>query len=292
MDGILLIDKPEKLTSFDVCYKIKKKLKVRKTGHGGTLDPFGTGLLIVGVNKGTRILSYFSEAYKVYRGIICLGEKRDTFDITGTTVEKNIVENISEDKILKTRDKFLGEINQKPPVYSALKHKGRSLYKYAREGINIEKEPRKILIEKFDILKINLPEIEFRIKCSKGTYIRSIANDFGESLGTLGYLGVLRREEIGDYSVDKSVSIECVDESNIIPFENVLNFKKIYLNEKYKKFLENGQEIAGSYVDNFLAGIKHKESVYIICENIVAICQFDSENNLFKPNMVYKKTLQ
>jgi len=233
-------------------------------------------------------ITYVPAFIKIVREII----DNSVDAIIKTKVGKTVKINISEDKILKTRDKFLGEINQKPPAYSALKHKGRSLYKYAREGINIEKEPRKILIEKFDILKINLPEIEFRIKCSKGTYIRSIANDFGESLGTLGYLGVLRREEIGDYSVDKSVSIECVDESNIIPFENVLNFKKIYLDDKYKKFLENGQEIASSYVYDLPTDIKHKESVYIICENIVAICQFDSENNLFKPNMVYKKTLQ
>jgi len=293
MDGILLINKPEGITSFDVCYKIRKKLRVKKVGHGGTLDPFATGLLIVGINKATRILNFFSEAPKIYTGTIILGEKRDSYDITGNIVESKNIEKIfmTEDDILKVRDEFLGAIKQKPPVFSALKHKGKALYKYARKGVKIDKEPRDIFIESFDIINFNFPAIDFRIKCSKGTYIRSIANDFGVKLGTYGYLHSLNREAIGTITVKKAVEIESVTENNIISFEDSLPFKKLFVNTEYKKLLENGQDINFEYIENLTDNLT-KENVYVLCENIIAIGSLDFDNKTVKVNIVYKKPLQ
>ena len=293
MDGILLINKPEGITSFDVCYKIKKKLKVKKTGHGGTLDPFATGLLIIGVNKATRILNFFSDSSKTYTGRIILGEKRDSYDITGNILASRDISDfsITENEILKIRDEFLGTISQQPPIFSALKHKGKPLYKYARKGIKVEKDPRQVFIENFDIINIDLPAIDFRIKCSKGTYIRSIANDFGEKLGTFAYLHSLNREAIGEFTVDKAIEIESVTAKDIIPFENSLNITKLFVNEKYKKFLENGQNVPFEYIKNLPENLTEK-NVYVLCENIITIGCLDFNDKIVKINIVYKKPLQ
>ncbi len=204
----ILIDKPLGRTSFRVVHQIRKAVKVKKVGHAGTLDPGATGLLIICTGKMTKSISEFQNLTKTYSGIITLGKKSASMDLETEAVEIKPVENITEEKIIEARDKFLGKIKQTPPMYSALKVKGKRLYKYARKGETVEREPREINIYEFKINKIELPDVHFEIKCSKGTYIRVIANDFGEALGCGGLLGKLRREGIGEYDVNEALTVE------------------------------------------------------------------------------------
>lgn len=204
----ILVDKPKDFSSARVVTIIKRKLKVKKAGHSGTLDPKATGLMIVCTDKLTKELSSLLGSEKEYEGVFMLGEKTKSFDSETEVIEKKTVDNLSEAVIIDTAKMFTGEIEQTPPMYSALKHKGKPLYMYAVKGQEIERSPRKVFIKEFDITKISLPEVSFRVLCSKGTYIRSLANDFGESLGTGAYLKELRRTKIGNYNICDAVTLE------------------------------------------------------------------------------------
>jgi len=203
----ILIDKPIGWTSFKVVHKIRKAVKVKKVGHAGTLDPLATGLLIICMGKMTKSITEFQNLPKTYSGIITLGKKSESMDLETKPFEEKPVENISEEKIFEVRDKFLGEIFQTPPMYSAVKVKGKRLYKYARKGETVERKQRKVNVYEFEIKKIELPDVQFEIKCSKGTYVRVIANDFGDELGCGGLLSKLRRERIGEYDVKQALTV-------------------------------------------------------------------------------------
>jgi len=208
-DGyFILVDKPKEYSSAGVVNLIKRKLKVKKAGHSGTLDPKATGLMIVCTNKRTKELNCLLGSDKVYEGVFVLGGTTPSFDSETPVKEKKSVEGISEEKIHEKAREFTGEIEQVPPMYSAIKHKGKPLYKYAVKGHEIERSPRKVLIKEFDITGISLPEVSFRVLCSKGTYIRTLANDFGSSIGTGAYLKELRRTKIGNYKVEDAVKLE------------------------------------------------------------------------------------
>jgi len=204
---VFLVDKDPGFTSFDVVNLIRKRAGIKKVGHAGTLDPAATGLLIICTGKKTKSINEFQGQDKTYEGVIFLGKTTASMDgETGFIEEKN-VSGITSEQIEEVRKSFLGKQKQIPPMYSALKHKGKALYKYARKGITVEREPRVIEIFEFEISKIKLPEVEFRIRCTKGTYIRVIANDFGAKLGCGAYLSSLRRTKIGDYSVNDALTI-------------------------------------------------------------------------------------
>ena len=204
---VILIDKPVNWTSFDVVAKLRRLINVKKVGHAGTLDPLATGLLIVCTGKKTKEIANYQEQRKKYIGIITLGQSSPSMDLATNITEKSAPANLTEEKIFEVRNKFLGKIEQVPPMFSAVKHKGKALYKLARKGKEVEREPRQVEIYSFDITKIELPDIHFEIACSKGTYIRVIANDFGNELGCGGILSLLRRTEIGDYKVDDANSM-------------------------------------------------------------------------------------
>ncbi len=204
---VILIDKPVNWTSFDVVAKIRRLIKVKKVGHAGTLDPLATGLLIVCTGKLTKEISKYQEQRKKYSGVITLGKSSPSMDMATEITGNGVTENLTEEKIIEVRNKFLGKIEQVPPMFSAIKHKGKSLYKLARKGKEVEREPRHVEIYSFDITKFDLPDIHFEITCSKGTYIRVIANDFGNELGFGGVLSALRRTEIGEYKVNEACSI-------------------------------------------------------------------------------------
>ena len=206
--GTILIDKPFRWTSFHVVHKIRKALGVKKVGHAGTLDPMATGLLIICTGKKTKEISKYLELEKTYTGIITLGKITPSMDLETEIIEEKSFNDITEEKILKTKEEFTGEIFQTPPMYSAVKHKGKSLYKLAREGKTVEREPRKVFVSNFEITKINLPDVFFEISCSKGTYIRAIANDLGKNLGCGAVLSSLRRTKIGSYKVEDALTIE------------------------------------------------------------------------------------
>jgi len=205
---VLLIDKPVNWTSFNVVSRVRRLTKVKKVGHAGTLDPLATGLLIVCTGKKTKEISEYQAQRKKYTGIITLGKSSPSMDLATEITEKALPENLSEERILSARNKFLGNIEQIPPMFSALKHKGKALYTLARAGKEVERAPRQVEIFLFDITKVELPDIHFEIACSKGTYIRVIADDFGKELGCGGILSLLRRTEIGDYKVEDACDLE------------------------------------------------------------------------------------
>jgi tRNA pseudouridine55 synthase len=196
---IFLIDKPLDFTSADIVRIFKKNFKLKKAGHSGTLDPKATGLLIICSDKMTKRINEFIEYDKEYEGVIRIGAKTKSFDTESK--EENVIEkfSVSDEDIDRVRRSFMGEVEQLPPMYSAIKHKGKPLYKMARKGKEIERQPRKIFISEFEIKRISETELHFIISSSKGTYIRSIANDFGEKLGVGGYLKELRRTRIGSF---------------------------------------------------------------------------------------------
>ena len=205
---VILIDKPVKWTSFNVVSRIRRLTKVKKVGHAGTLDPLASGLLIVCTGKKTKEISEYQAQRKKYTGIITLGKSSPSMDLATEITETVIPDDLNEEKILSARNKFLGNIEQVPPMFSALKHKGKALYKLARAGKEVDRASRQVEIYSFDITKFDLPDIHFEISCSKGTYIRVIADDFGKELGCGGVLSLLRRTEIGDYKVDDAFNLD------------------------------------------------------------------------------------
>lgn len=204
---VILVDKQLYKSSFDIVYKVRKAINVKKVGHAGTLDPMATGLLIVCTGKMTKQISQFRDLGKTYSGVITIGKTTPSFDVETEYDSENDFSFVTEEMILNTTQSFLGKSYQIPPGYSAVKHKGKSLYQFARKGVEIIKEPREIFISNFEILKIDLPEIWFEVTCSSGTYIRVIANDFGKKLGCGAYLSRLRRTKIGDFNVENSITI-------------------------------------------------------------------------------------
>jgi len=205
---IILIDKPSGPTSFQIVNRIRKIIDVKKVGHSGTLDPNASGLMIICTGKKTKVMDSFINLNKSYSGIIKLGLTSPSMDMETECTEIPIPENIGEKEILDVRNSFLGEIEQIPPMFSAVKINGKKLYDFARKGKSIEREPRKIFIERFEIIKIKLPEIYFSITCSKGTFIRVIADDFGKKLHTGAILTELRRIGIGNFRVEDAITLE------------------------------------------------------------------------------------
>ena len=205
---VVLIDKEKGRSSFNVVHRIRKIVNVKKVGHAGTLDPAATGLLIVCVGKKTKEIYKYQDLEKTYTGTIELGKKTPSMDSETEAISERSIADVSIERIAELKNSFVGEIQQVPPMYSALKHKGRALYKFARQGVTVKRDPRNVTVYEFEIIKIGIPEIEFRIRCSKGTYIRVIADDFGEKLGCGGYLKNLRREAIGEYKVDDALTVE------------------------------------------------------------------------------------
>ena len=217
---VILIDKPLTWSSFQAVNKLKYILKRKydlpkkfKIGHAGTLDPLATGLLIICTGKFTKKITEIQAQAKEYTGTITVGATTPSYDLETEVDATFPSEHITEALILETTKQFLGEIDQKPPVFSAIKKDGKRLYEHARAGEEVEIAFRKTTIYEFEITRIALPEIDFRVTCSKGTYIRSLAYDFGKALQSGGYLSALRRTKIGDYSVNDGVSPEGFEKS-------------------------------------------------------------------------------
>lgn len=208
---VLLIDKPLRWSSFDVVnklrYTIKKRFQIKKikVGHAGTLDPLATGLLIICTGKFTKKINEFQGLPKEYTGTITLGGTTPSFDLETEVNENFPTQHITEELIKETTQQFIGEILQKPPIFSAIKKDGKKLYEIARKGKTVEIPRRLVHIYEFEITQIQLPKVNFRVVCSKGTYIRSLANDFGKALDSGGHLSALRRTKIGEFSVEKAI---------------------------------------------------------------------------------------
>lgn len=205
--SVILIDKAYRWTSFDAINKIKHTTHA-KIGHCGTLDPLATGLLICCTGRMTKQIEQFQKQDKEYVGVITLGATTPTFDLESLPENQKELGKLREQEILDNVAQYVGAIDQIPPAHSAIKKDGKRLYELARAGVEMKIEPRRVQIHEFEIIKIDLPEVHFRVLCSTGTYIRSLANDFGASLGVGGYLSALRRTKIGEFKVDDARTVE------------------------------------------------------------------------------------
>lgn len=216
MNGLLIVDKPVGLTSADVV-RCAKRLLRQKTGHLGTLDPFASGVLPLCVGEGTKIAQFLNAADKSYSGLIQLGDETDTGDPTGKVVKSSPVPELEESRLRETALRFTGDIDQVPPMYSALKRNGTPLYKLARRGIEVAREPRSVKIESFELAPRDKRTVSFTVSCSKGTYVRVLAADVAAALGTVGHLTSLRRTRFGRFTEAQSVSLEALEAGEAKP---------------------------------------------------------------------------
>jgi tRNA pseudouridine55 synthase len=258
LDGILNIDKPAGKTSYGVVAMIKRLTGERHAGHAGTLDPGATGVLPVCLGRATRIVEFLVDATKTYRAAIELGITTDTYDGSGNIVRKRDPSGIDISRLKKALDTFRGAIRQTPPMYSALKHRGQPLYTLARAGINIERSSRPVQIHRLEIIDWQPPEFTAEIECSKGTYIRSLANDLGETLGCGAYLKGLVRTKYGIFDVKDAVSISQLEEGRgrgdwekyLYPVDSVLqDFNALYINEAGELAMKTGSLLHPEHVE-------------------------------------------
>ncbi|HKJ91319.1 MAG TPA: tRNA pseudouridine(55) synthase TruB [Oceanipulchritudo sp.] len=215
LEGVLLVDKPEGLTSHDVVDRVRHKLKMKRVGHAGTLDPNATGLLILLIGKATKLSQFLMGLDKTYEGTITLGVKTTTQDVEGEVVSERPVPELTEEAVREAMQAFVGDQYQTPPMFSAKKMDGVPLYKLARKGKTVEREPRFIHVASFNLDRWESPEIDFKLQCSKGTYVRTVADDLGEKLGCGGYLKELRRTDIERFRIEDSIELEAFEELSL-----------------------------------------------------------------------------
>ena len=244
VNGSLLINKEIGLTSRQEVNNVSRKLGQKKAGHIGTLDPFADGLLVVLLGSSTKIAPFLEVMDKTYLATLKLGSKTNTGDLTGEVIENREIPKLEKDKITGIFQKFLGKSSQIPPLFSALKVNGKQLYKYAREGKEIKREPRDIYIYKLELVSFEKDEIVFLAKVSKGTYIRTLGEDIAEKLGAVGHLTKLTRLEIGPYSLKDAKRSNEVTENDLLPIEYMLrNFKTFMVEGQLSKMALNGMHL-------------------------------------------------
>ncbi|MDD5347313.1 MAG: tRNA pseudouridine(55) synthase TruB [Candidatus Omnitrophica bacterium] len=217
-NGILVVNKPRGMTSHDVVDLVRRKLGVRKVGHAGTLDPEATGVLVVLVGSCTRLFDTFLSYDKEYVATLTLGTKTSSGDAAGRVLDTRDYSHVREETAAGVMRTYVGEIMQTPPMVSALKHKGKRLYKLARQGKDVERTPRKVNIKELKLLNFSLPEIRFYLKCSRGTYVRQLAEDIAADLGCVGHVSSIERVSIGPFDLKSCVSLEDIEASKIRPF--------------------------------------------------------------------------
>ncbi len=303
LNSILVIDKPKGLSSTETVEKVKKILNIKKAGHGGTLDPIATGVLPIFLNNATKIAQIFLEGDKVYEGEFELGFVTDSYDITGEIIAKKEIHFLTKEQIQEVSNNFIGEIEQVPPPFSAAKYKGRPLYKYARDGIFIPKEPKKVIIKEFKILEKNGTKVKFYLHCSKGTYVRSLINSLGEKLGCGAVLTELKRLKKSIFTLDDAINLETLIDivkkdikkiiTFLIPVEKALEFlPKIIVSEDFSQKIKEGRQI---YTSSFLSFIKFQKLSLSPLEKWIKIINTKGklvaiiENPILNPSTPYVK---
>lgn len=233
MEGIIVVNKPKGITSFDVIRKLKKILKTKKIGHTGTLDPLATGVMLMCVGKATKLAADLEAKDKVYIADFDIGYATDTYDIEGKKIAENIIE-ISKENLEQSIKKFIGNIKQVPPMYSAIKIDGNKLYHLARKGIEVERPERDVTIKYINLLDLKDNKAKIETKVSKGCYIRSLIYDIGQNLGTYATMTALQRKQVGDYSLEDSYSLEQIEEMVLNnDFKFLKTIEEIFSYDKY-----------------------------------------------------------
>ena len=223
MDGVLVVNKAQGMTSHDVVDLVRNRFRLKKVGHAGTLDPMATGVLVMLIGSYTRLSAQFMSEEKEYQGSLVLGASSDTADAWGKLADSGKDVKFSAEEIGNAFKRFLGATEQLPPIYSSVKINGRKLYEFARAGLSVQAAPRKITIKEIIVLRIDLPKVFFKLTCSKGTYVRQICADIGEYLGCGAYMAGLERTRSGHFTIDKAVSIDELRRMKAPDLEKVIN---------------------------------------------------------------------
>ncbi len=297
INGVINVYKEPGYTSFDVVARLRGILRQKKIGHTGTLDPMAEGVLLVCLGSATKLVDMLTEGTKEYRAVMRLGVTTDTEDITGKILsERTLADAVTEDIVFEVLKSFEGDYEQIPPMYSAIKKDGKKLYEYARQGIEIERKPRKVEIYAISNIKPAFPEVCFDVRCSKGTYIRSLCRDAGEKLGCGAVLAGLSRQSVHGYRIHDSLrlsEIECMAadgtlEEHIIPLDALLDgYQAVHVETPYRNALLNGNKLKpGSFIEK--TGLKPDEIIRVYCGDVfLALYQYHAGERIYKPYKMF-----
>ncbi len=263
MDGIILIDKEKNVTSRDVVNKLNKILNTKRIGHTGTLDPIATGLMVVCVNKGCKLVELLTNHDKTYIATVLMGKRTDTYDVTGKVLEEKEY-HVTKEDIEKTLQSFIGKYNQEVPIYSSIKVNGKKLYEYARNNIEVTLPIHEVEIYSMELLDFNDKTFSFKVSVSKGTYIRSLINDIGIKMNIPMTMQELRRIKVGDFDISSSKHVDDINESDIIPIKDSINIKKIDVKDPLLlKKINNGVKLELEYDDEYIMFINNNKCIGI-----------------------------
>ncbi len=263
MDGIILIDKEKNVTSRDVVNKLNKILNTKRIGHTGTLDPIATGLIVVCVNKGCKLVELLTNHNKTYIATVLMGKRTDTYDVTGKVLEEKEY-HVTKEDIEKTLQSFIGKYNQEVPIYSSIKVNGKKLYEYARNNIEVTLPIHEVEIYSMELLDFNDKTFSFKVSVSKGTYIRSLINDIGIKMNIPMTMQELRRIKVGDFDISSSKHVDDINESDIIPIKDSINIKKIDVKDPLLlKKINNGVKLELEYDDEYIMFINNNKCIGI-----------------------------
>ena len=288
LDGFFVIDKPVGVTSHDVVAMVRRAIGQKKVGHTGTLDPFATGVLPVAVGEGTKTIQFLDESVKEYRAVLRLGISTDTQDLTGKVTLERDWSTLAPCDLMQLVRRFTGKLSQLPPMFSALKQGGVPLYKLARQGVEVERELREVEIYSLSFDWIKLPEAAFTVRCSRGTYVRTLADDIGEALGCGAHLLELRRSQSGLFTEAEAISIEdlraCADPASLIfPLDRALaHLKGLELTAEGGRKLLNGiAPVASDLPESALQGLLPEEQVRLfVAGRFAAVARYDIDKGL------------
>ena len=295
-DGILVLDKPAGISSMEVVRRIKRASGIRRVGHGGTLDPMATGVIPICLGRATRLMEYMLDSSKEYIGEVHLGISTDSYDAEGEITGRSDPSGVEREDIEDVLNRFLGQIEQVPPMFSALKRKGKRLYELARQGIEVEREPRSMTVHSIRLAGWNPPVATVHIECSRGFYMRSLAHDIGVQLGCGAHLKSLTRLRTGRFRIDDAVSIETAQRSFeegswpelLASLDSVLgDLRAIIVDEREQTSIQNGRPVPLSK-DDSAPPSDEQFRAYSLDGEFLAIMRFDASDRCWRPDKVFK----
>ncbi len=295
IDGVLNIDKPEGLTSMDVVRHIKRVSRVKRVGHGGTLDPFATGVIVICLGQGTKMMQDLVDGSKIYRGVVELGVETDTYDVQGAVIRRMDASEVTLDGFTTTMGKFIGVIDQVPPMYSALKRQGKRLYELARAGVEIDRDPRRVEVNEIKVIEWNFPLVEIEVRCGRGFYMRSLAHDLGEKLGCGAHLKSLKRIKNGPFYIGEALTLQQVEKKfgdsswkQIVraPDTIVSHLRTIIIGGKAEQALRQGQSLSLGQ-KTFPTRSNERCRAYSTDGRFIGIIVFDATASRWQPQRVF-----